>query len=238
MAGRTAKSGKVFIVFGGLSDLQSMTFQTANGDQIGTAGSDSLGDTTANRSNQFVGGDGNDTVTGNGGADVLYGGRGNDTFVLNADNLAQLARRTGNASQDIARVSGGTGIDKLQFDGAGLDIDLSAVQRSALDGVEKIDITGSGNNTLRLGLMDVLNFGDNNIWNAGNTNGASGEALSATEARRQLRVEGNAGDQVRLTGIADWARASNDMVDGNTYAVWNHSSIKAQLLIDTRVVVA
>jgi hypothetical protein len=170
---------------------------------------------------------------------VLYGGRGHDTFILNADNLTQLARNSGNASQDIARINGGTGIDTLQLNGAGLDFDLSLLRRSALEGIERVDITGSGDNTLRLQLTDVLNFGDNNLWNAGNTAGVSGEALPAIEARRQLRIEGNAGDRVNLSNLANWNRASNDMVaDGNTFGVWNHATSSAQLLIDTRVLVA
>ena len=125
------------------------------------------------------------------------------------------------------------------MDGTGLDFDLSRLRRSALEGIERIDITGSGNNTLRLQLSDVLNFGDNNLWNAGNTAGFSGEALPAIEARRQLRIEGNTGDQVNLSNLGNWALAGNDMVDGNTsYDVWNHTSANAQLLIDIRVIVA
>jgi hypothetical protein len=236
VAGRTARSGKSFIIFGGLSDLQSMTFQDANGDRIGTSAADTLNGTSG--ANQIVGGDGNDTIVGNGGADVMYGGRGSDTFVLDANNLAELAQTSGNSSQDIARINGGTGIDTLQLDGAGLDFDLSLLRRSALEGIERVNITGSGDNTLRLQLTDVLNFGDNNLWNAGNTAGVSGEALPALEARRQLRIEGNAGDRVNLSNLGSWALAGNDMVDGNTYDVWNHTSANAQLLIDTRVIVA
>ena len=236
VAGRTAASGKSFIIFGGLSDLQSMTFQAANGDLIGTSAAETLAGTAG--ANQIVAGDGNDTVIGNGGADVMYGGRGSDTFVLDANNLAELAQTSGNSSQDIARINGGTGIDTLQLDGAGLDFDLSLLRRSALEGIERVNITGSGDNTLRLQLTDVLNFGDNNLWNAGNTAGVSGEALPALEARRQLRIEGDAGDQVNLSNLGSWALAGNDMVDGNTYDVWNHTSANAQLLIDTRVIVA
>jgi hypothetical protein len=237
VAGRTAKSGKSFIIFGGLSDLQSMTFQSANGDLIGTSAGEPLAGTSG--ANQIVAGDGNDTVTGNGGADVLYGGRGNDMLVLNADNLAQLARSNGNDGQNIARINGGTGIDTLQLFGSGLDFNLSGVRRSSIEGIEKIDITGSGNNTLRLGLLDVLNYGDNNLWNAGNTNGVSGEALAAIEPQRQLRLEGDTGDTVIVSDLGNWTRSSNDMLaDANQYGVWNHVSARAQLLIDTRVLLA
>jgi len=236
-SGRVANSGKTYVIYGGVSDLQSMTFQSANGDLIGTTASESLVGTAG--ANQIVAGDGNDTITGNGGADVLYGGRGNDVLVANADTLSRLDDTVGNDRQAIARLNGGNGIDTLKFDGAGLDLNLSAARRSSMESIEQFDLTGSGSNTLRLRLMDVLNFGDNNIWNAANTNGVSGEALAVTEPRRQLRVQGDAGDQVILADLASWTKTSNDMVaDGANYGVWNHNTALAQLLIDTRVIVA
>lgn len=133
----------------------------------------------------------------------------------------------------------GTGIDTLESDGVGSGLNLSAARRTAIAGIEKIDITGSGNNIPRFRLNDVLNFGDKNVWNAGNTDGVSGEVLGATEACRQLRVEGNGGDQVVVSDLANRTRAANSMVaDGSTDGVWNHSTSLAQMRIDSRVVVA
>lgn len=236
-SGRPANSGKTYVIYGGISDLQSMTFQTANGDLIGTSAAETLTGTSGN--NQIVGGNGNDTLIGNGGSDVLYRGRGDDVFVLNADNLGRLDDITGNDRQAIARLDGGSGYDTLRFDGSGIDINLSAARRSAITGIETIDLTGSGNNTLRLGLLDVLNFGDNNLWNAANTNGQTGEALAAKETRRQLRIDGNSGDQVVLGSLADWTRSTNPMTtDGTTFFdVWNHNSSGAQLLINSQITV-
>ncbi len=51
-------------------------------------------------------------------------------------------------------------------------------------------------------------------------------------------MEGNAGDRVNLSSIADWVLAGNDMVDGGTYGIWNHVSAKAQLLIDRTLTVS
>jgi Ca2+-binding RTX toxin-like protein len=56
-----------------------------------------------------VAGDGNDTLVGAGGADVLYGGRGDDTLIINASNITALAVNSGNAAQAIARIDGGKG---------------------------------------------------------------------------------------------------------------------------------
>ncbi len=51
-------------------------------------------------------------------------------------------------------------------------------------------------------------------------------------------MEGIPGDRVRVNDLADWPPNPNDMVDGNTYNVWNHTSAQAQLLIDSRVIMA
>lgn len=109
---------------------------------------------------------------------------------------------------------------------------------AAGDTRDAVVFAGSGHNTRSLQLSDVLEDGQTNRWNAANTDGVTGEALSATEARCQLRVEGTTGDQVTLNDLADWTLNPNDMVDGNTYSVWNHTSAQAQLLIDSRVIVA
>ena len=69
----------------------------------------------------------------------------------------------GNVNQ-LTRIDGGSGIDKIVLSGTGLTFDLTQVANQAgsnpdggsrIDSIEKIDLTGSGNNTLKLGLEDV-----------------------------------------------------------------------------------
>jgi hypothetical protein len=230
--GYLSGAGIVRIVYGGVEKLESMTFDSA-GDHIGTTGADTLaGDST---NNQIVAGDGADTITGAGGADVLYGGRGDDLIVINADNVAKLGLNTGNNSEAIARVDGGSGIDTLRLDGASITLDLSAISSAAIQGMEKVDLTGTGNNILKLSLQDMLqNFDNSNVFNSSNTGG-----LAALVSKNQLMVDGDVGDKVILTDLANWTvSGTNATANGHTYVVYNHNTSAQQLLVDQLVLLA
>lgn len=150
----------------------------------GTAGADDM-----------VGGRGNDILIGNRGADVLLGGSGNDTIVV--------------SDLGFARVDGDGGIDSLALDGAGMTLDLSTIANTRLRGIERIDLTGRGNNTLLLTPLEVLNLSDSS-----NT----------------LIVDGNAGDGV-LLAAGNWLRGAV----GGGYV--RYSSGQASLRINTAVTV-
>ncbi len=97
-------------------------------------------------------------ITGNAGANRLAGNRGNDTIVAGAGDS----------------VDGGLGVDVLVAAGSGLALDLANVA-----GIERIDLTGSGDNALTVTLADVLRIPG-------------------------LTIDGNAGDSVLLApGWAD-----------------------------------
>jgi hypothetical protein len=230
--GANALAGIVRIVYGGVDKIESMTFQPSNGDAIGTTGADTLNGSSGN--NQLVAGDGNDTLTGNGGADVLYGGRGDDLIVANADNVAKLSLN--GTSQAIARVDGGSGIDTFKLDGAGIMLDLSLVSGPAIQNIEKIDLTGSGNNTLKLNLTDMLqSFDNSNVFNSSNTT----SGLTAKVTKNQLLVDGDAGDKVVLSDLTSWtASGTNVVANGHTYVAYNHNTSAQQLLIDQTVLVS
>jgi len=226
------QAGALRVVYGGVDKIETMTFQTANGDAVGTTATDTLTGTTGN--NQLVAGDGNDTLIGGGGADVLYGGRGNDTFALNADNVAQLA--LSGTSQNIMRVDGSTGIDTIKLDGTGLVLDLTAVAATAVKDIEKVDLTGSGDNTLKLNLTDMLQHAtSSNVFNASNTT----SGLATTVSKNQLMVDGDTGDKLVLSDLTNWtADATNVVADGTTYVAYTHNTSAAQLLIDQQVIVS
>jgi hypothetical protein len=201
-----------------------------------------------------VGGAGNDTLTGFGGADVLQGGAGDDVLVVNASNITALAASFGsggNTSQ-LARMDGGGGLDTLRLSGASITLNLSAIANqgastpgssSRIESIERIDLTGSGNNTLNVDYQDVLDMAGMNIFNnangwadgsgAGGYNLAAGGANGANpEQRHQLVIDGNAGDVVNSSG---WGTSVGTVThSGQTYDVYNQG-LYAQLLIDQRI---
>ena len=208
-------AGVSYIVFGGADAMTQWVFDSRDGDAIGTSSAESLTGTSGN--NQIVAGAGDDTLTGSGGADVLYGGSGNDVIVLNASNITALGQTGG--SQAVMRVDGGTGIDTLRIDGAGITLNLTPLKTPVVQNIDIVDLTGSGNNALTLSVLDVLQLG------AANTFGING--------RQQLMVSGNAGDSVTLSDSGSWNVAGSLSYGGQNYTLYNHDSSAAQLLIDT-----
>lgn len=152
----------------------------------GTAGDNTL--TGTGGADDIVGGQGDDTLDGNGGADVLLGGAGGDTI-----RVSDLA---------FQRIDGGSGADTLALTGAGMTLDLTAVPTTRLREIERIDLTGTGNNQLRLTALDVLNL-------SGTTN--------------TLRVDGNAADRVRFMDTG-WARGAS--VSG--YTTWTNGQARVE----------
>ncbi|MGE0097565.1 MAG: beta strand repeat-containing protein [Hydrogenophaga sp.] len=194
-----------------------------------------------------LGGAGNDTLTGNGGADVLYGGAGNDTLVLNADNIDLLSQ--GLTDGRLARVDGGGGIDTLTVAGAGVTLDLTQIANQAagdpqtgsrIASIEKINLSGSGNNTLNLSVGDVLDMAGMNQFNTENGwSNVTGTALGTQVQRHQLVIDGDADDQLTSPDAAGTWNFVGTVSDGegNTYNVFNatNSATSAQLLVNTNI---
>jgi hypothetical protein len=153
-----------------------------------------LSGATAGGTDNFTGGDGADVITANGGADVIYAGAGNDTVIINADNITQLAT----AANMV--LDGGSGINTLKIDGTGQTLDLTnATIAAKVSNFSVIDLTGTGNNTLKL-----------NAASAKFLSGASDNTLTAVNEAKLIVVNGNSGDAVELLdpkvgGTSQWS---------------------------------
>ncbi len=105
--------------------------------------------------------------------------------------------------------------------GADMHLDLSSVV-AVHSNVTAMDLTGTGANTIKLSLADVLSVATD---------------ASIANGVHKLTLTGDANDTVELD-LSQWANTGNTVTEGDhTYAVYNaSSSAAAQLLIDQHMV--
>jgi len=195
-----------------------------SGIQEGTSGNDGLNGTASSDCLYgFAGGDtlsgaeGNDLLRGGDGNDLLNGGDGND-ILIGGDGIDVLH---GDAGNDIlvfdamdSIIDGGTGIDTLLIQGSNITLDLSGVAGTQIVGIEKIDITGDGDNALAINYTDLL-------------------ALSDTSDT--LYITGNGGDTVTLSAETFTGSATVDGVIYNTYDMGGTAGADIWIQQDIRV---
>ena len=155
-------SGKSYVVFG--KDFTGTVTQT------GSTGADTLTGFAA--ADDIAGGLGDDVLAGKGGADVLIGGAGNDT--LSVSDLS------------FQRVDGGTGTDTLALAGSGMSLNLTTIGNPKIQNFEVIDLTGTGNNTLTVTALELLNL---------------------SPVSNTLKVTGNAGDSLTFD-LVNWTKGA------------------------------
>jgi hypothetical protein len=178
--------GEAYVIYGGATETES----TEAVSQTGTAVADN-----------FTGNAGTDSFNNIGTDDVVRGGAGDDVITI--------------TSLDFADVDGGHGTDSLILDGAGLNLDLTGA-RTDVENFELIDLTGTGDNTLTLDRLSLLDLSED----------TSGGITIFT-------VRGDAGDAVILNDLSDWTSSGQRDVDGDTFDVFTNGA--AELLVDDAI---
>jgi hypothetical protein len=237
--GGFAPGGRTYVIFGGIKGAFKKGTQV---DQLGGNGDDTINGT--HRSDVLVGGAGNDLIDGMGDGDTIYGGSGDDVLMYGLAGVQALSSPYGCCGNihNLSRADGGTGNDTLQLFGGGITMDLGLIASqgaglpfsvSRLESIERIDITGSGDNKLILGIHDVQDIVGMNRINAGTqaglgwTNGTF--TFPAKNRRHQLVVDGNAGDVLELRKAASgWVNAGTAFHGGVQYTVYDSGTAGKQ----------
>jgi hypothetical protein len=170
---------------------------SASNDLSGSTGNDILLATIVSPSDsgssELFGGEGDDQLTvfggdgnlldGGPGRDIVRGGSGADTLVIDANDLIGPGTTiSGGPSTSLA-------LDTLVFD---FDLDLTAIANERIANIERMDLTSGNSNSLTMNLGDVL---------------------AATDADDTLIVEGDGSDSVNLVGAWTVAEVPDDFTD-------------------------
>ncbi len=179
-------SGESYVIFGGATGTENLSPVA----KVGTAAADN-----------FTGNAGNDTFTNIAIGDVVRGGAGNDRIAVTT--LA------------FADIRGGHGIDTLALAGSGLSFDLTTTPRPKPDSIEVVDLTGTGNNSLTVSALAVLNLSED-----------------TSSGITTLTVTGNAGDSVTIDD-AGWSQGADTKLGPTTFAIYTNGN--ARLLIQKAI---
>ena len=107
---------------------------------------------------------------------------------------------------------GGDGEDALVFEGSGLEIDLTFLNNGAITNIERLDISGDGDNNLRLSAEDVLDM---------------------TDGDNKLFIDGNSGDSVEMSD--NFLSQGTENVDGVNYTHFYDAGADAHIYVNNEI---
>ncbi|MEG1681922.1 MAG: hypothetical protein RR326_17610, partial [Stenotrophomonas sp.] len=160
--------------------------------------------------------------------DQSIDGKAGSYYGGDEDNVFSLANVAHLAAASSGGVSGGAGVDTLKLTGGNQVLDL-AVLKDKVDSIEIFDISGSGKNTLKMSIADVLGTGARDQFLA--------------DGNVQVMVKGDAGDSVVLGAMlngsvqGEWQLQRQVVVAGVTYNVYKHSVFAAEVLVQKDIAV-
>ncbi len=140
-------------------------------------------------------------------------------------------------------IDGGSGTDTLVFTGDNQTIDFTSLADNKIAGIEALDITGTGNDTIVIGALDAFHFSD-----------TPNAAFTGADSHNNLVVQGDAGDTLQLDdfdpdggGAADpyqWQLAASDKnLDGSAggdfdfYNLMRSGVVVASVAVDAEMMV-
>lgn len=127
----------------------------------------------------------------------------------------------GEGEEDSFEAHGDEQTNILKLTGADQVLDFSQLG-DRISSVEVVDLTGTGNNMLKLSLNDVLEQGSKGMF--------------INDDSTQMMVKGDAGDKVDLAGLlGDWANQGAVTVGGVVYDVYQNGSLNIELLVQQGV---
>lgn len=139
------------------------------------------------------------------------GANGTPSGSPDASRSEATAPEQGQAAQDdLAATLASDNVIRLF--GSGIVLDLTASEGGRIDGVDRIDMTGSGDNTVRLDPSQLFDGG-----------GTS-----------QVVVEGDAGDTL-VFAAPGWSQTGAAQSGEQSYAIYQHEGSIARLLVDTDI---
>ena len=106
----------------------------------------------------------------------------------------------------------GDSADALVFEGSGLEIDLTFLNNEAITNIERLDISGDRNNSLRLSAEDVLDM----------TNGDN-----------KLFIDGKSGDSVEMSD--NFVSRGTENVDGVYYTHFYNAGADAHIYVNHEI---
>jgi hypothetical protein len=208
--------GTVTFFFGedfDLNDGNAGDGELGNGrQQIDGAAAGTLTATQGNSAADIlVGGRGNDTLNADGGSDVLIGGSGDDILAANLTNFSS-----------VPRFDGGTGVDTLTGDASfsGATINLTAIPGNRINDIEVIDLEDGAIETLTLDLASVIA-----ITGSGSTNASS--SPFATDDAHTLAILRDSDDTINIG--AGWTQGADETIDGKTFEVFTQAAATVKI---------
>ncbi|WP_346308750.1 Ig-like domain-containing protein, partial [Limnohabitans sp.] len=177
-----------------------------------------------------------EVIFGNGGADLISAGAGNDTVILNAKSVVALGQA------NTVDVDGGDGVNVLKLSGVNVTMDLTnTTVAGKLDNFSVLDLSMGNGNTVKLSLQQVLDLP---------SGVADNSATSDVYESKMLVVHGTGLNTLQLADSVDWTAVTNlggtslqntygtqyGFEVGRSYTQYTNAASSATLFVDQLLV--